>query len=175
MKKIKWTYKKYFFFKETTTATTKKQKKCQKIEVNGVEKMKFNMYIGPLLSKWQRKPSFQQRLFWPPYRSNRTLRAYWMSNCPQIFTNCHRGLEVFSTPNFWAIILSTYWLLYQIRQKHPKTPKNQECVRSITCWRVTCWKANSWCIVTKLNSTVDARIIGTHSLQGAKKKDLLSR
>ena len=82
MKQIKWTYKKYFLFKETTT-TTKKQKKCQKIEVNGVEKMKFKMYIGPLLPKWQLKPSFQQRLFWPPYRSNRTLRAYWMSNCPQ--------------------------------------------------------------------------------------------
>ena len=70
--------------------------------------------------------------FLTPHWYNRTPRGYLRSIWPHIFLRSQRGVEVFITGRFMAIVLRTYWWHEQIHQKMPP-PKNKKMEGSWMC------------------------------------------
>ena len=74
-----------------------------------------NLY-WPITAKMTTPTQFPTNEFLTPRGYKRTLRAHLKSNWPQTLTRFNREIEVFSTSNFLAIALSSYWWRHQIRQ-----------------------------------------------------------
>ena len=61
-----------------------------------------------------------------PHRYKATLRAHLTVNWPHIFTKYRKGMEVSSTSNYGAIVISTCWWRHQILQKTPQNIKKSK-------------------------------------------------